>query len=81
MKKIKQITFNPNLKLAIEPELDTITESVFNRFTIGKKDDSIKGAVYFKPDQVIPKLLILIFKEEEGFIIDNTKLQEDLKNE
>lgn len=57
---------DPEAKYAMEAVQDKKCTGTDNRFTFGDRKDSISGAVYIRNDEIVPKMLILMFNLKEG---------------
>ena len=85
--------YNPEIKLALEAKLDAKhlpDGDTSLHFTYGKPGDDVSGGIYFKKDEIIPKMLILFFEPHpmDDFITVgeipekyNLKLEEDGTND
>ena len=65
----EMMKYNSELKLAIEAHHDNTADGSATRFTFGEVGDAISGAVYFKKDEPIPQMLIIMIYPPAGAVL------------
>jgi len=73
-----KVKHDKELKLAIEAKRDFSTgNGTSTRFIYGDPNSAVNGSIYIRSDEVIPGMLIIMFKLKEGEYIPTISPKED----